>query len=139
MDVPSLKVSSGAPWASATTWLFVTRMPSSSMTNPEPVAWPCEVSTLICTTLGSTRAATPATLPSGRETLRAGAAPRLAPSTVTDPCRSVSSEPSAPPASPATRAIATASATSRPVRLPPAGRGSRPRVSVGAQTSYTAP
>ena len=55
----------------------MTSRPSSSRTNPEPVASPWEVSTLIWTTLGSTRAATPGMLRAGRSTLRAGALPRL--------------------------------------------------------------
>ena len=71
-----------SPCASDTTWLLVTMTPVSSTTKPEPVAWPSEVSTLICTTLGRTRAATPGMLPAGRFTVRTGAAPRLAPSTV---------------------------------------------------------
>jgi hypothetical protein len=64
---------------------LVTSRPSSSSTNPEPVASPWAVSTLICTTLGRTRAATPGMLRAGRSTLRAGALPRLDPSTVTPP------------------------------------------------------
>ena len=101
VERPLLKVTSTSPWASATTWLFVTMTPVSSMTNPEPVACPFEVSTLICTTLGSTRAATPGMLPAGRSTSRAGAAPRLAPSTVPEPVsRSASRKPAEPAGDP---------------------------------------
>src|SRR5215213_1810209 len=96
--------------------------------NPEPVPAPSAPCTLIETTLGSTRWATPATEPEGRLVL-----PGDAVGSATDRSRPEDESPrpahqapAAPPSSAATRATSTAPVTSRPVgkRVPrfPAGR-----------------
>ncbi len=72
-DVPSCKVTvsfpaptpAPAPAAGATTWLLVRIKPSADNTTPEPSSLCLPVITWICTTLGSTLAATCCTDPSG--------------------------------------------------------------------------
>ena len=67
-EVPSWKVTLSDPPSAApsTTWLFVRIRPDSSMTTPDPDPPPWDPVNWIETTLGSTSAATRATLPSGQ-------------------------------------------------------------------------